>query len=315
MKKFFLFSILAIIAVFGFAQSKVYITKNIDAEALVKIYKALGRPATGNVAIKISTGEAGNTHYLKPELIKDLVDETKGTIVECNTAYGGARSTTEQHLKVIADHGFDKIAKVDIMDADGDMRLPVKDTKHLKYNLVGSHLKNYDFMINLAHFKGHAMGGFGGVLKNQSIGVASANGKAYIHTAGKAQSPNELWRNLPAQDYFLESMAAAAQSVHDYFGNGEKIVYINVMNNMSVDCDCDGHPAAPKLKDMGILASTDPVALDQACLDLVFNHEATPGDDNKPLIERINRQHGTHTVDYAAQIGLGSQQYELINID
>lgn len=315
MKKFFLFSILAIIAVFGFAQSKVYMTKNIDAEALVKIYKALGRPATGNVAIKISTGEAGNTHYLKPELIKDLVDETKGTIVECNTAYGGARSTTEQHLKVIADHGFDKIAKVDIMDADGDMRLPVKDTKHLKYNLVGSHLKNYDFMINLAHFKGHAMGGFGGVLKNQSIGVASANGKAYIHTAGKAQSPNELWRNLPAQDYFLESMAAAAQSVHDYFGNGEKIVYINVMNNMSVDCDCDGHPAAPKLKDMGILASTDPVALDQACLDLVFNHEATPGDDNKPLIERINRQHGTHTVDYAAQIGLGSQQYELINID
>lgn len=315
MKKFFLFSILAIIAVFGFAQSKVYMTKNIDAEALVKIYKALGRPATGNVAIKISTGEAGNTHYLKPELIKDLVDETKGNIVECNTAYGGARSTTEQHLKVIADHGFDKIAKVDIMDADGDMRLPVKDTKHLKYNLVGSHLKNYDFMINLAHFKGHAMGGFGGVLKNQSIGVASANGKAYIHTAGKAQSPNELWRNLPAQDYFLESMAAAAQSVHDYFGNGEKIVYINVMNNMSVDCDCDGHPAAPKLKDMGILASTDPVALDQACLDLVFNHEATPGDDNKPLIERINRQHGTHTVDYAAQIGLGSQQYELINID
>lgn len=315
MKKFFLFSILAIIVVFGFAQSKVYMTKNIDAEALVKIYKALGRPATGNVAIKISTGEAGNTHYLKPELIKDLVDETKGTIVECNTAYGGARSTTEQHLKVIADHGFDKIAKVDIMDADGDMRLPVKDTKHLKYNLVGSHLKNYDFMINLAHFKGHAMGGFGGVLKNQSIGVASANGKAYIHTAGKAQSPNELWRNLPAQDYFLESMAAAAQSVHDYFGNGEKIVYINVMNNMSVDCDCDGHPAAPKLKDMGILASTDPVALDQACLDLVFNHEATPGDDNKPLIERINRQHGTHTVDYAAQIGLGSQQYELINID
>ena len=315
MKKFFLFSILAVIAVVGYAQSKVYMTKNIDAEALVKIYKALGRPATGNVAIKISTGEAGNTHYLKPELIKDLVDETKGTIVECNTAYGGARSTTEQHLKVIADHGFDKIAKVDIMDADGDMRLPVKDTKHLKYNLVGSHLKNYDFMINLAHFKGHAMGGFGGVLKNQSIGVSSANGKAYIHTAGKAQSPNELWQNLPAQDYFLESMAAAAQSVHDYFGNGEKIIYINVMNNMSVDCDCDGHPAAPKLKDMGILASTDPVALDQACLDLVFNHEASPGDDNKPLIERINRQHGTHTVDYAAQIGLGSQQYELINID
>lgn len=314
-RKLVMLSMAAMISVAGMAQSKVYMTKNIDAESLVKIYKALGRPASGRVAIKISTGEAGNTHYLKPELIKDLVDETKGTIVECNTAYMGARANTQSHLKVIADHGFDKIAKVDIMDAEGDIQLPVKDTTHMKYNLVGSHLKNYDFMINLAHFKGHAMGGFGGVLKNQSIGVASANGKTYIHTAGKAQSPNELWQNLPAQDYFLESMAAAAQSVHDYFGNGEKILYINVMNNMSVDCDCDGHPHAPELKDMGILASTDPVALDQACLDLVFNHEAKPGDNNKPLIERINRQHGTHTVDYAAKIGLGSQKYELISID
>ncbi|MCR4764763.1 MAG: DUF362 domain-containing protein [Bacteroidaceae bacterium] len=315
MKKLALFLIVTTISLVGLAQSKVYMTKEISAESLVKIYKALGRKAEGRVALKISTGEAGNTHYLKPELIKNLVDDTNATIVECNTAYAGARNTTASHLKVIADHGFDKIAKVDIMDAEGDMKLEVKDTKHIKYNLVGSHLKNYDFMINLAHFKGHAMGGFGGVLKNQSIGVSSANGKAYIHTAGKFQSPSELWQNLPPQDNFLESMAAAAQSVHDYFGHGERILYINVMNNMSVDCDCDGHPAAPKLKDMGILASTDPVALDQACLDLVFNHESSKGDDAKPLQERINRQHGTHTVDYAAQIGLGSQKYELIDID
>ena len=173
-------------------------------------------------------------------------------------------------------------------------------------------MANYDFMINLAHFKGHAMGGFGGVLKNQSIGVASANGKAYIHSAGKVQSPKEVWQNLPAQDYFLESMAGAAQAVADYFDN--RIIYINVMNNMSVDCDCSSHPAAPRLKDMGILASTDPVALDQACLDLVFNHEAKPGDDNKPLIERINRQHGTYITVYAEQIGLGSRKYELVEL-
>ncbi len=182
----------------------------------------------------------------------------------------------------------------------------------LKYDIVGSHLANYDFMVNLAHFKGHAMGGFGGVLKNASIGVASADGKAYIHSAGKVQSPKELWQNLPAQDYFLESMAAAAQGVHDYMKG--RVVYINVMNNMSVDCDCDSHPADPKMKDVGILASTDPVALDKACLDIVFNHKATPGDDNKPLIERINRQHGTYIVDYAERIGLGSKKYEIVEL-
>lgn len=199
------------------------------------------------------------------------------------------------------------------MDAEGDMKIPVKDTTHIKYDIVGSHLKNYDFMINLAHFKGHAMGGFGGVLKNQSIGVASANGKAYIHTAGKAQSPDELWDNLPEQDYFLESMAAAAQAVDNYFG--DNILYINVMNNLSVDCDCDSHPHDPEMKDIGILASTDPVALDQACLDLVFNYTPAEGDDNQALMERINSLHGTHTVDYAEKIGLGSKKYKLISID
>lgn len=297
----------------AFCQSKVYFTKEITPQALVKIYKALGKEAKGRVAVKISTGEAGGHNYLKPELIKDLVKTVNGTIVECNTAYAGSRNTTAAHLKVAKDHGFTAIAGVDIMDADGDMKIPVRDTTHIKYNIVGSHLKNYDFMVNLAHFKGHAMGGFGGVLKNQSIGVASANGKAYIHTAGKLQSTEELWSNLPAQDYFLESMASSAQAVADYFkGN---IVYINVMNNMSVDCDCDSHPAEPVLKDMGIMASLDPVALDKACLDKVFAHTSTPGDDSKPLIQRINRQHGTYIVDYAEKIGVGSRNYTFINLD
>lgn len=295
------------------AQPKVYFTKEISPEALVRIYKALGKEAKGRVAVKISTGEAGGNNYLKPELIRSLVDEVDGTIVECNTAYAGSRNTSAAHWKTIREHGFDKIAKVDIMDENGDMRIPVKDSTHIKYDIVGTHLANYDFMINLAHFKGHAMGGFGGVLKNQSIGVASSAGKAYIHTAGKVQSPEELWSNLPAQDYFLESMAAAAQAVAEYF-NGN-ILYINVMNNMSVDCDCDSHPAAPAIKDMGIMASLDPVALDQACLDKIFNHKASAGDDNKPLIERINRQHGTHITDYAEKIGLGSKTYTLVDID
>lgn len=313
MKKNILLVVAFLVAGVAMAQPKVYMTKEITPESLVKIYQALGVEAKGNVAVKISTGEPGGHNYLKPELIKDLVQKVNGTIVECNTAYGGKRSTTEQHLQTAKDHGFTAIAKVDIMDADGEFNIAVKDTTNIKYNIVGSHLKNYQFMINLAHFKGHAMGGFGGVLKNQSIGVASANGKAYIHTAGKVKTPKELWQNLPAQDRFLESMAAAAQSVADYFG--ENIIYINVMNNMSVDCDCDSHPADPKLKDMGILASLDPVALDKACLDLVFSHKGSEGDDEKPLIERINRQHGTYIVDYAEQIGLGSRTYQLISID
>lgn len=295
------------------ATPKVYMTKEITPEALVKVYEALGRPANGRVAVKISTGEPGGHNFLQPALIKNLVQGVKGTIVECNTAYAGKRTTTEQHLQAARNHGFFDIANVDIMDAEGDIKLPVKDTTHIKYNLVGSHLKNYDFMINLAHFKGHAMGGFGGVLKNQSIGVASANGKAYIHTAGKTQKPGELWSNVAQQDAFLESMAAAAQSVHDYYG--DKILYINVMNNLSIDCDCDAHPHDPEMKDIGILASTDPVALDQACLDLVFSVNPSEGNNNQPLVNRIKELHGTHTVEYAAQIGLGSMKYELVSID
>ena len=294
---------------------KVYMTTDISAEGLVKVYEALGVEATGKVAVKISTGEPGGKNYLKPSLIKDLVQKVNGTIVECNTAYAGRRNTTEAHLEAAREHGFFDIADVDIMDAEGEIKIPVKDTTHIKYNIVGKNLASYDFMINLAHFKGHAMGGFGGVLKNQSIGNASSRGKAYIHSAGLNEDVAKIWSFTKDQIGFLESMAAAAQSVHDYFGNGERIIYINVMNNMSIDCDCDSHPADPLLKDVGILASTDPVALDKACLDIVFNIEPTEGNDNGPLLERIASKHGTHIVDYAEQIGLGSKKYELVNID
>lgn len=318
MKKLIMIAVAMMMTMAACAQPKVYFTKEITPESLVKIYKALGVEATGRVAVKISTGEGGNTHYLKPTLIRNLVDEVNGTIVECCTAYGGSRQDPKKHWETIHEHGFDSIFAVDLMDEFGDIRIPIKDKKHLKYDIVGNHLPNYDFMINLAHFKGHAMGGFGGVMKNASIGVASTAGKCYIHTAGKSADPATAWskENLaagPTQDLFLESMAAAAQAVHEYF-NG-RVIYINVMNNMSVDCDCDGHPAKPELKDMGIMASLDPVAVDQACLDKVFGYDGKPGDDNKPLIQRINRQHGTYITDYAEKIGLGSKKYELINID
>ena len=318
MKKLIMIAVVMMTTMAACAQPKVYFTKEITPESLVKIYKALGVEATGRVAVKISTGEGGNTHYLKPTLIRNLVDEVNGTIVECCTAYGGSRQDPKKHWETIHEHGFDSIFAVDLMDEFGDIRIPIKDKKHLKYDIVGNHLPNYDFMINLAHFKGHAMGGFGGVMKNASIGVASTAGKCYIHTAGKSADPATAWskENLaagPTQDLFLESMAAAAQAVHEYF-NG-RVIYINVMNNMSVDCDCDGHPAKPELKDMGIMASLDPVAVDQACLDKVFEYKGKPGDDNKPLIQRINRQHGTYITDYAEKIGLGSKKYELINID
>ena len=291
----------------------VYYTKDITPESLVRIYEVLNAEPTGHVAVKISTGESGNNNYLKPELIKNLVEKVNGTIVECNTAYKGSRQDVKEHWKTIHEHGFDNEFAVDIMDQYGEMRIPVKDKKHIKYDVVGDHLANYDFMINLAHFKGHAMGGFGGVLKNASIGIASTNGKAYIHSAGKTEEPETAWKNLPEQDAFIESMAAAAQAVHTYMDG--KVLYINIMNNMSVDCDCDAHPAAPQLKDMGIVASLDPVAADQACLDMVFNHKASEGDNEKPLIERINRQHGTYITEYAEKIGLGSREYKLVDID
>ena len=303
-------AVLLMMSLAAMSQSKVYFTKEITPESLVKIYKALGVKPHGRVAVKISTGEGGNTHYLKPTLIRNLVDEVNGTIVECCTAYGGTRQDINKHWETIHEHGFDSLFAVDIMDEYGQMRIPVQDKTHIKYDIVGDHLANYDFMINLAHFKGHAMGGFGGVMKNASIGVAS--------TAGKTDDPKLAWTpdylaQGETQDLFLESMAAAAQAVHNYFSG--QVVYINIMNNMSVDCDCDGHPAKPELQDMGIMASLDPVAVDQACLDNVFNYQGKPGDDNKPLIQRINRQHGTYITDYAEKIGLGSKKYKLINLD
>lgn len=308
------FCTVALSAACGFAQSKVYLSREISPEALIKIYKALGRPADGHrVAVKISTGEAGNPNYLKPTLIRNLIDTVRGTIVECNTAYDGKRNTTEAHWATIHAHGFDSIAPVDLMDEEGQMKIPVRDRRHIKYDIVGDHLPRYTYMVNLSHFKGHPMGGYGGALKNASIGVASADGKAYIHSGGKQDVVEGLWGNIAEQDVFLESMAAAAQGVADYFG--DNIVYINVMNNMSVDCDCVAHPEGVKLADYGILASTDPVALDKACVDIIFNMSASEGNDNTPLKERINSRHGLHTIDHAAAIGLGSLEYEIIDLD
>ncbi len=291
--------------------SKVYYIKDITPENLVKIYNALGRKAEGkNVAVKLSTGESNKSNHLDTALIRPLVEAVNGTIVECNTAYAGNRNVTEKHLKAAEEHGFTSIAKVDIMDAEGDVKLPIEGGKHLKYDLVGKSYPDYDFTVVLSHFKGHAMGGFGGALKNISIGIASSHGKALIHSAGKTDDPEVLWSNLPEQDDFLESMAEASKAIIDH--TGDKILYISVANNLSVDCDCDGNPAAPKMSDIGILASLDPVALDRACVDMVFN-SSDPGKDD--LIERINSRHGTHILDYGESIGLGSQKYELVTIE
>lgn len=291
-------------------KSKVYFIKEISPESLIKIYDALGRELKGKVAVKISTGEPGGHNFLNPNLIKDLVHKLNGTIVECNTAYGGRRNTTSEHWKAIKEHGFLDIANVDLMDEEGEMLIPVENGFHLKENIVGNHLKNYDSILILSHFKGHAMGGFGGALKNMSIGIGSSNGKANIHTAGKVKTPEELWDNLPEQDHFLESMADACKGVMDYIGR-ENIAYINVANNLSVDCDCDSNPHTPEMKDLGIFASLDPVALDQACYDAVINSD-DPG--KAALIERMNSRHGIRTVEAANELGLGNREYEIINI-
>ncbi|RHM46988.1 DUF362 domain-containing protein [Butyricimonas virosa] len=287
---------------------KVYMFTKISAENLVKISEALGREATGKVAVKLSTGEPGGHNFLQPALIKDLVKKVNGTIVECNTAYGGGRADTENHLKAAKEHGFTAIAPVDIMDADGEVALPVKGGKHLKEDFVGSHYLNYDFTIILSHFKGHAMGGFGGAIKNMSIGIASSEGKAWIHSAGKTKG--DPWGNLPPQDDFLESMAEAAKAVADHCG--DKILYISVANNLSVDCDCDASPEDPQMGDIGILASLDPIALDKACTDLV---RASEDHGKIHLIERIDSRHGMHTLEYGEKLGIGSQKYELVKLD
>lgn len=289
--------------------SKVYFTKEITSESLIKIYEALDVELKGNIAVKISTGEPGGHNFLNPNLIKGLVKKLNGTIVECNTAYVGRRNTTEAHLETAKEHGFTAIAAVDIMDSTGDMEIPVIGGKHINVNYVGKNLQNYDSILMLSHFKGHAMGGFGGALKNMSIGVCSASGKTWLHSAGKVKNPDVIWENIAPQDDFLESMAEADKSVIDYMkGN---ILYINVVNNLSIDCDCDSNPEEPCMKDIGILSSTDPVALDKACLDLIYK-STDPGKDH--MIERIEIKNGAHTIDYAEQIGVGLKEYELVQI-
>jgi len=291
-------------------KAKVYFTKEITSKSLVKVYEQLEKELTGNVAVKISTGEPGGHNFLNPQLIKELVNELDGTIVECNTAYAGRRNTSEEHWKAIKEHGFLDIAKADIMDEDGDMSIPVTNGIHLKENYVGEHLKNYDSILILSHFKGHQLGGFGGALKNMSIGVASAAGKAWIHSAGKTNNIAQIWHNVAEQDHFLESMAEADESVITYMkGN---LVYINVINNLSIDCDCNSNPEAPCMADIGITASIDPVAVDKASLDLIYNSEDT-GKDR--LIARIEQMHGIRMIEYAEELGIGTTDYELINID
>lgn len=291
------------------SKSKVYFTKEITPEALIKIYEALNVELKGKVAVKISTGESGGHNFLNPNLIKDLVSKLNGTIVECNTAYPGTRNTTEAHWQTIKDHGFAAIAPCDIMDEDGEIALKVEGGKHLKENYVGANIKNYDSMLMLSHFKGHAMGGLGGALKNMSIGIASSRGKLWIHNSGLGEEFDTIF--TADHDSFLESMADADKSVIDYMGS-ENLAYINVANNLSVDCDCNAHPAEPEMDDIGIFASLDPVAVDQACVDAVLN---SPDEGKAALIERMESRNGYLTIESAAKLGLGSREYEIINLD
>lgn len=305
-------------------KSKVYFSKEISPESLIKIYEALGVELPGKIAVKVSTGERGSKGYLKANLIGPLVQKIGGTIVECNTAYDGARNTTEDHLEVAKEHGFTEFADVDIMDADGEMKLPVKRGRHLEYDLVGDHLANYDSLLNLAHGKGHPMGGFGASLKNQSIGIASRNGKAYIHMCGESDSPEEMIERLAFEEDgrihdrdtlqrdFIESMAEAAGAVNDYLQENDRpVVYITVMNAISLLCDCAAEQDDPVMHDLGIVASLDPVANDQALVDFIWQSNE-PG--AKELQAEIERQEGRHILGYAEELGLGSREYELVEI-
>lgn len=290
--------------------SKVYFTKVITPEKVVEMYDKLGANLTGKVAAKVHSGEEGNQNYLHPEFWRPIVEHVGGTIVECNTAYGGERNTTDKHLHLLDNHGWTKYFNVDLLDAEGpDMRLEIPDGKAIKYNLLGKNTANYDSMIVLSHFKGHPMGGYGGALKQLSIGCASSAGKSVIHSAGVTEDQNILWSNTAPQDTFLEAMADAAKSVVELFGG--RIAYINIMCNMSVDCDCCAVAEDPCMKDIGILASLDPIAIDQACVDLVRSSN-DPGRDH--LLERIESRHGEHTIEAAAALGFGSREYELIEL-
>lgn len=293
-------------------KSTVYFIKDITPENLIKIYKALGRELRGHVGVKISTGEMGGHNYLKPELIGPLVDSLKGTIIECCTAYGGSRQDPKDHWDTIKAHGFSPRFNVDLMDEHGQIEIPVHNGCHLDKDIVGKDLNNYDSILILSHFKGHMMGGFGGALKNISIGIASTEGKAYIHSAGRTTSSSDCWgKDIAAQDDFLESMADACEAVLRYVGY-KNMAYINVANRLSVDCDCDSNPHEPEMADLGIYASLDPVALDQACYDAVKN-AADPG--KAALIERMDSRHAIHTVETAAKHGLGIREYEIVTLD
>lgn len=293
-------------------KSKVYFTKEINSDSLIKIYEALGINLTGKVGVKVSTGEKGARGYLKADLIAPLVKKLNGTIIECNTAYSGARNTKEDHMKVAEEHGFTSFADVDIMDGDGEFKIPVHNGKHLKYDVIGENFKNYDSILNLAHGKGHAMGGFGANLKNQSIGIASRNGKAYIHSCGQTEDPDDCWNAKYEQVDFIESMAEAATAVADYLKeNNKQIVYITVANAISVDCDCDAHQGDPVIGDIGIFGSLDPVANDQAFIDAIW---ATHEEGTKAIQERIDTRKGRHITEYAESLGLGSTDYELVEI-
>ena len=292
-------------------KAKVYFTRNITPENVIRMFGLLGKELPGKVAVKVHSGEKGNQNFLRPEFMKPMIDAVKGTVVECNTAYDGARNTTEKHHKLMEYHGWSHYFDVDILDAEGpDAELPIPNGKQIKKNYVGKDMMKYDSMLVLSHFKGHPMGGYGGALKQLSIGCSSSAGKTYIHTAGVTDDQYQLWDHAAPQDAFLEAMADAASSVVKHF-NGN-MAFVNIMCNMSVDCDCCAIAEDPCMKDIGILASLDPIALDQACIDLIQNSD-DPGRDH--MLERINTRHGTHTIDAAAELGFGTKEYELVNVD
>lgn len=288
---------------------KVYFTRELTEENVIKLYDMLNANIEGKIAVKVHSGEKGNQNYLRPEFLKPMVEHVNGTIVECNTAYEGERNSTEKHMKLIEEHGWNKYFNVDIMDAKGDIVLDIPDGKVIKKNYVGENLNNYDSMVVLSHFKGHPMGGYGGALKQLSIGVSSSAGKSYIHSAGVTTKQEELWDNVAEQDKFLEAMADAASSIVKHFDG--HMAFINIMCNMSVDCDCCAVAEDPCMKDIGILASLDPVAIDQACIDLVESSN-DPGKEH--FLERVNSRHGIHTIEAAADLNIGSRDYELIEI-
>ena len=292
-------------------ESIVYFSKDLSGENITKLYKIFDGKLKGKIAVKLHSGEEGNQNFLKPEYLKDVIDYVGGTVVECNTAYSGERNSTEKHLKTIERHGWNKYFDVDLLDSEEpDLELDIPNGLVLKKNYVGKDLVKYDSLLVLSHFKGHPMGGYGGALKQLSIGVASSRGKAWIHSAGRTLDQNNLWNDLPPQDKFLESMADAASSVVNYFkGNS---LYINIMKNMFVDCDCCAVAEDPCMKDIGILISEDPIAIDQACIDLVINSN-DPGKEH--FLERVNSRHGTHTIESAEKLGFGTRNYKLINVD